>query len=982
MVVEGEPMDTTTSLPTGTVTFLFTDIEGSTQLWEQHPAAMRLALARHDALVRAAIETNNGHIFKMIGDAFCAAFANAADALDAALATQQNLRQLQPSATTSIAGLPLQVRVALHTGAAELRQADYFGPALNRVARLLAIGHGGQVLLSGATQELVQDDLPPEAALRDLGAHRLRDLQRPEQVFQLLHPELPSDFPPLKSLDTRPNNLPVQRSSILGREKELAAARDLLRREEVGLVTLTGPGGTGKTRLGLQVASDLLDDFPDGVFFVDLAPIRDPDLVASTIARALRVQETGGQLLLEAVKAHLREKQLLLLLDNFEQVMAAAPKVAELLSSCRGLKLLVTSREGLRLRGEQEFKVPPLTVPDPKRLPPVEALCEYAAVALFLQRAASARLDFTMTDENAPAVAEICHRLDGLPLAIELAAARIKLFAPEGLLPRLGSRLKVLTGGARDLPARHQTLRDAITWSYDLLDEDEKRLFRRLSVFVGGCTPEAAEVLANAAGNPPIDVLDRLASLADKSLVRQESQADGEPRFWMLETIREFAFEQLAASGEAIALQRQHVMFFLALAEQAEAELARVDQPQRRWFDRLEAEAGNLRAALNWTIENGEAEAGLRLAGALGEFWDTRGHWKEGREHLARLLALNGGHLTQSGSGSGAIRAKALHVAGTLAYDQRDYGAARALFEESGAIWRELGEKRSLALSLHGLAHVVRSQGDRPAARVLYEESLALRQEVGDQRGIASSLVNIGATCPIDQNEARRLLTLGLEICRDLGYRRGMSYALHGLASLTYAQGDYATARTLLEESLTIRRELDEKAYVAGALNELGLMALGHGDTATARTCLEESLTIVRALGDRRRVAWLQLLVAAVNLCDGDTQAAHSLAYESLAAARKLDYMIGIVHACEVLAGVAVAKGRAKEAARLMGSAERVREAHGAGVPSFLRVHRDRAVADARAALGEEVFAAAWEAGRAMSLEDAVAYALQDDSEA
>jgi predicted ATPase/class 3 adenylate cyclase len=527
--------------PSGTVTFLFTDIEGSTRLWEEQPEAMREALARHDALLRDAINAHGGVVFKTMGDQFCAAFTTAPAALAAALAAQRDLSGegaplvgalpdtglmgALPGTEGHPRGVPLRVRMALHTGAAEAREGDYLGPPLNRVARLLEAGHGGQVLLSQSTFDLARDHLPEGVSLRDLGEHRLRDLARPERIFQPVAPDLPADFPPLSTLDARPHNLPAQVTPLIGREKEVAAGQHVLRQEAVRLVTLTGAGGTGKTRLGLQVAAELLDQFSAGVFFVALAPISDPGLVASAIAQTLGVRELGGTPLLESLKAHLRDQQLLLLLDNFEHLLAAAPLVAELLAAAPRLKVLLTSRAVLHLRGEKEFPVPPLALPDPKHLPPVgadlvSALSQYAAVELFIQRALDVKPEFVVTNENAPAVAEICVRLDGLPLAIELAAARIKLFPPEALLARLGSRLTLLTGGARDLPARQRTLRDAIAWSYDLLGESEQRLFRRLAVFVGGCTPEAAEAVCADFG----------FSILDFGLRRQgQSQPMAEP---------------------------------------------------------------------------------------------------------------------------------------------------------------------------------------------------------------------------------------------------------------------------------------------------------------------------------------------------------------------------------------------------------------------------------------------------------------------
>src|SRR5215210_3547652 len=499
------------SPPTGTVTFLFTDIEGSTRMWEKDPEAMGSTVARHDEVLRGAIEANEGHVFKTVGDAFCAAFPTAPDALEAAISAQRLLHAGGQDEESR-----LRVRMALHTGSAEERGGDYFGPPLNRVARLLTAAHGGQTLLSSPAQELVRDQLPTGAGLRDLGEHRLMDLTRPERVFQLLIPDLPEDFPALRTLDVRPNNLPVQPTPLVGREKEVEAVRERLGgSSSARLLTLTGPGGIGKTRLALQVTAEALEEFEDGAFFVALAAIADPSLAAPAIAGSLGVVESGEQPLIEGLKDHLRDRQLLLLLDNFEQVLGASSLVGELLSSCPELKVLATSRIPLRLYGEREYPVPPLALPDPGRLlPPPERLTQYEAVRLFVERAQDARPDFSVTNENAPAVAEICTRLDGLPLAIELAAARAKILSPQAMLSRLSNRLKLLKGGARDLPERQQTLRGGIDWSHDLLEEEERTLFARLSVFVGGCTVEAAEEVCDPEGDLLVEVL------------------DGSPRWW------------------------------------------------------------------------------------------------------------------------------------------------------------------------------------------------------------------------------------------------------------------------------------------------------------------------------------------------------------------------------------------------------------------------------------------------------------------
>jgi predicted ATPase len=536
--------------------------------------------------------------------------------------------------------------MALHTGAAEERDGDYFGPPLNRLARLLSAAHGGQTLLSLSAQELVRDLLPVDVELRDLGEHRLKDLARPERVFELLTPELPAGFPPLRTLESRPNNLPMQPTPLVGREREVEDIRGRLLAAEVRLLTLTGPGGTGKTRLALQAAADLLDEFEDGVYFVALATLTDPALVASTVAQALDVRESGDQTLIESMKDYLSGKRLLLVVDNFEQVLTAAPLVGELLSAPH-FKVLVTSRIPLGVYGEHEYAVPPLSVPDPKRLPGLETLSHYEAVRLFIERARAAKADFAVTDENAPAVAEICARLDGLPLAIELAAARVKLLPPSAMLGRLGRRLKLLTGGARNLPERQRTLRGAIEWSHTLLDEGEKTLFYRMAVFSGGRTFEAVEAVCDAEGDLPVDALEGVSSLLDKSLLRQEEGPEGEPRFVMLETIHEFAREKLQESGESEVVGRAHTEYFLALAEEAELELVGPDQVS--WMDRLEAEHDNLRAALSRSPEAGDSGSALRIGAAVWHFWVVRGHFSEGRRWLA--AGLSGGRRLPQASG-------------------------------------------------------------------------------------------------------------------------------------------------------------------------------------------------------------------------------------------------------------------------------------------------------------------------------------------
>ncbi len=795
------------TIPTGTVTFLFTDIEGSTRLWEVHPAWMQGAFQRQEAILRQVIADHGGYAYKMIGDAFQAAFQTATDALAASIAAQ---RALAGEAWGSPG--PLRVRMALHTGTVEERGDDYVGPVLNRIARLLATGYGGQILLTRTTVELVRDALPPHVVLHDLGEHRLKDLSRPEHIFQVDVPDLPSDFRPLRTLDLRRNNLPVQRDALVGRERELDAVATLLRRDEVGLVTLTGPGGTGKTRLSLQVAADLLDSFPDGVWFVDLSPISDPDLVVSTIATTVGVKETGDQPLVEALIGSFRDKRLLLVLDNFEQVVAAAPLVADLLQVTPGLRFLVTSRATLHVTGEYEFSVPPLALPDAQRLPPVVQLAQYPAIALFVQRAQAVKPDFRVTNENAPAVAEICHRLDGLPLAIELAAARVKLFAPSALLPRLTHRLKTLTSGARNLPARQQTLRGAIDWSYDLLAPEEQSLFAQLGVFVSGCSIEAAEAVCEASDDNQIEQLDGLASLADKSLVRQVEGLAGEPRFFLLETLREYALERLEASGVMETLGQRHARYFLTLVETAEPELTGPDQG--RWFEQLAVEHDNLRAAIGWALEHGEAELAARITAPLWRFWVVDGHITEGRRWLERTLALKDAL-------SEPLHANVLRSAGALAYWQGDYAQAMTSYGETLALYRALGDKANEVDTLLSMSTTATWSGDTETGGRLADQALPLFEALGLRGKVGMTLMAKGFAYwkagAIDQ--ALPLWQQSLAIALEVGDEVEAATKRLAIATMRFQQGAREEALESALQALAQLAQLKNMAFTVMAID-------------------------------------------------------------------------------------------------------------------------------------------------------------------
>ena len=816
-------------LPRGTVTFLFTDIEGSTRLWQAHPAAMGAAIARHDALLRGSVEAHGGVVFKTVGDAVCAAFASAPQAVQAALAAQRTLACQTWGATG-----PLGVRMALHSGEADAREGDYVGQPLNRVARLLAAGHGGQVLLSLATHELVRDALPSGTGLQDLGEHRLKDLSHPERVLQLLHPDLPTDFPPLKSLDRQPHNLPLQPTPLVGREREVTDVVDLLAREGVRLVTLTGPGGTGKTRLALQVAADLLDTSPDGVWFVDLALLTEPDLLPGAIAAVLGVREEGGQPLRETLAAFLRTKHLLLVLDNLEQVVAGAPIIASLMAAAPGLKVLATSRVPLRLRGEYEVAVPPLALPDLNRPESPEHLTQYAAVRLFIQRATAAKATFEVTNANAPAVAEICVRLDGLPLAIELAAARSKLLPPQAMLARLERRLGLLTGGARDLPERQQTLRGAIAWSYDLLTPDEQALFRRLAVCAGAFGLDAAEVIAGTPGSEELelDVLDGLGRLVDHSLLRQEEVAGGEPRFGMLETIREFALGELVASGEHDDVAPRHAAYFGDLVQRAEVPLWDSSLPVLDLVTRLETDYANARAALGWLAAN-DPIAHVRLAGALCMFWYYRGHLVEGRRWLEGALTIAA---RLDDALPAADHASVLIASGLICQEQGELARAQALHEQGLAqaveardLWRA-----AIARSLLGGALV--SEGRYDAAEPLFQAARVQWQALDRPVWVGHALFHLGLVAYAHRDWARAvpLLTDAVRLQDTHGGEIEATDPLHYLAFIACERRDIREAAGIMTDVLRRLRRRGSDPSLADGLADVATLAAIRGDVAAA----------------------------------------------------------------------------------------------------------------------------------------------------
>jgi predicted ATPase/class 3 adenylate cyclase len=770
-------------LPTGTVTFLFSDIEGSTRLLQELGEAYARVQDEHAAIIRRAIAESGGREIRTEGDSFFVVFPTALGALRAAVAAQ---RELHPHDSSH--GYPVRVRMGLHTGEGRLGGDDYLGIDVNRAARIAAAGHGGQVLLSDTTRALVARDLPEGVAVRDLGEHRLKDLALPVRIFQLDIDGLSAEFPELKTLDARPTNLPIQLTSFVGRERELARVKELV--GEQRLVTLTGAGGTGKTRLALQVADKLLHRFSDGAFFVDLAPIRAPALVPLTAAQALGLRVDPGGDALAAARAHLRERDLLLILDNFEQVAEGAGMIEDLLSAAPRLRVLITSRMALHIYGEQEYEVLPFKLPDAHR--PRDELSRYEAVALFVDRARAVKPDFELNADTASAIAGIIARLDGLPLAIELAASRVRVLTPEAILSRLDQRLTLLVGSARGRPERQLTMRGAIEWSYELLEEPERRLFGRLSAFPGGCSLEAAEAVCDP-GDLGIPVLDGLGALVEKSLLRQTETQGGEPRFGMLETILEYAAERLREEFDAEPTRRRLAELLLAFAEEAEPHLTMEDQV--RWLDRCERESPNLRTALRWAIEAGEAEIGLRTAAALWRLWQQRGPLWEGRMALDELLALGGS--------SPQVRAKALSAAGGLAWWGDDFEATQRHYEAALRLFRQSGDRRGEAGGLYNLAFVTLWSGagdavDRAraegrlahadAAEEMFRQSLALAEELGDRKGVAKAQRGIGFVLGVARGDPGATVPIfekAAALFEELGDRWELTETVVGLGNAT-----------------------------------------------------------------------------------------------------------------------------------------------------------------------------------------------------
>lgn len=879
------------AIPTGTVTFLFTDVEGSTRLWQQYPAAMPGALAQHHAILRTAIERHRGYVFQIVGDAFCAAFSRAPDGLHAALAGQRLLRDAPWGETGS-----LRVRMALHTGTADLHAGDFIsgeyasGLTLSRAARLLAAAHGSQIIVSQPTVEMLHGHLPDAVDVRDLGNRRLKDLVRPEHIYQVVAPDLPREFAPLRTLDARPNNLPAQVTSFVGREKEMREVRQQLTKAR--LVTLTGPGGAGKTRLSLQVGAELIDEFEHGIWVVELAPISDERLLPHVVASALGMKEEAGRPMQETLAMQLRDRQLLIILDNCEHLLGACGElVTQIMRAGPGVRVLATSREHLHVAGEVNYPVPSLAVPDAHENASPAVLAQYEAMRLFAERASAAQPAFVLDARNTPVAAGICRMLDGIPLAIELAAARLRSLSIDAIAARLDDRFRLLTGGDKAALPRQQTLRALIDWSYELLASTERILLQRLAVFAGGWTLEAAEAACAGGELESRDVLDNLSRLVEKSLVTLD--AEGE-RYRLLETVRMYARERLDESGEKKQVRTRHLAYYLATAERwrpmlhgpAQAELlARIDQEREnflaahRWCDRAE----------------GGAESGLRLVHAVKVYMFNRGQ-------LGLALRMTGEALARAGAQArNALRCGGLSDAGQLCSFMGRYAEARQFLEESLAIARELGDERRIASTLQPLTMAALGRGDLAAARNFANEAIELEPRLGNPRELAGAINNLAQLHRVEGalDAAEPLYERVVRLARELGDHELIATGLLNLAMVSIGRGAGDRARALLIETLAIAEEIHSVPAGQCALEVCaGLSAVGADWTRAAKMFGAAEAQAARS-GLRRDPTDEAFLMPLIARARGALGAAPSTAAE--AAGRELRYEDAIREAREWL---------------------------------------------------------------------------------
>jgi predicted ATPase/class 3 adenylate cyclase len=898
--------------PTGTVTFLFTDIDGSTKLWEQYPEAMKTALAKHDLILKGAIASNNGQIVKTTGDGVFAVFTTALDGINAAVVMQRGLLQASEA-------LHLGVRMGLHTAEAELRDGDYFGTSINRAARIMSVGHAGQVLLSETTAQVVTEHLPTDYALLELGAHYLKGLARPERITQLVVPDLQKDFPPLKSISIVTNNLPIQLTSFIGREKEIAEITALLGANR--LVTLTGSGGTGKTRLSLEIGAQELAHYANGVWLIELAALSDPAQIIPALAQVFGLQESPFNLLAAVVTDHLRDKKLLLILDNCEHLIAACARLAnDLLHHCLEMKILASSREALGISGEMAYRIPPLA--------------DIESTRLFMDRARASNSKLSLTVSDASFVAQICACLDGIPLAIELAAARTNFLSVDQIAARLDDRFRLLTGGSRTALPRQQTLRALIDWSYDLLTEEERALLRRLSVFSGGWTLEAAEFVC-----PNHDVIELLSQLVNKSLVVVDNEGSESIRYRLLETIRQYARDKLLDVSEALEVRTIHSQYFLQMAESAEPQMYQADSG--KLIRLLEKERDNFRAAIEWSTQQ-DIDSALRIVYALQLFWVRNHYLAQGRTLAETVIAsaekippLEG----QAAFHRKILIAKAFSTLSALAMTQGDLQYLREVSAKCEGYAYEVGDKALVARTLIFKCEAHLSVGNMEGVEVWTREALACAREENDAFTLGMSL---GVTCQYllisgkDPEKAREAASQSTKILKENGLLWGYALVFLGIGMMAKYKGDFAFSRETLGNILPLFVEMGDTHQETMIQSELGHMERYEGHLEKAQQIYRATILVWQRIGHRAAVA----------------------------------------NQLESLAFIASANNQAERAARLLGAAEALREKINIQMSQFERSEYDKQVTGLRNCLGGPAFLNLWSEGRLMTMEQAVEFAV------
>jgi predicted ATPase/class 3 adenylate cyclase len=901
-------------LPSGTVTFLFTDIEGSTKLWEKHPEEMKAALAKHDGILKNAVESNHGHIIKTTGDGVHAVFEKANDAVKTTIHAQQ---ELNSSFIFHNSSLPLKARMGLHTGEAELRDGDYYGSVLNRTARLMSAANSGQILLSNTTAELVREQLPADTTLHDLGEHRLKDLTRPEHVFQINHPNLPSEFPPIKSLDSFPHNIPIQLTSFVGREKEIDEITELLKTSR--LVTLTGSGGTGKTRLSIEVGAQELESFSNGVWLIELAPLSDESQIIPALAQAFGLQELPFNPLANLVNDYLRDKKLLLILDNCEHLIAACARLADnLLHHCAGLKILASSREALGIAGEAAYRTP--------------SLADSESTRLFVDRARAANSKFSLSDSNASSVAQICHRLDGIPLAIELAAARTKLLSVDQISARLDDLFRLLVGGSRTALPRQQTLRALIDWSYDLLSDEEKNLLRIASVFVGGWTLDALEAVSE---DP--NTLEHLEGLVNKSLIVTEEH-ESEMRYFLLETIRQYAREKLFEAKQSSTARDRHFIYFDELSEKMWDDLrsATFLPIRNRAFDEIE----NLRTALEWGMDH-HVESAVHLAANFCIATSWFGMQTEGRTLLNSALEqietlpppIGDAHLHRQ-----KLIAKGLFAEGMVAVGQGDSLRAAQVLQKAADISRLTGDKLILGYSLE-MYFIAAEFVKMPGGPEAVDDGLIILTELGDTWGIFMANLNKARVATFRGNSDDRQIYLKknreLMMNAPLSFQSAIFYL--GMGMDERYRGNHQAARPYFEEGLKAFQKLRHKNFENVMRSELGHITRLSGDLTQAREIYQQTIKRWQDLGHRSAIA----------------------------------------NQLESFAFISIAEEEPQLAAKLFGAAEALREKIGSPMAKYEEGEYNQSVTQLRAMLQEAEFNALWAEGRSMTMEQAIQLALE-----